>query len=104
MKTKTPVVMAAVGLLLLAGCSKATGEDRSDSVGAGRLPDTTQDATHVDLYRNADGVPTVILFCIGTMRFYSSPSSLGGSSSRTYITPALLRLPEQDAVCGGRPQ
>jgi len=93
------IAVAALGLVLLSGCGKATAEDRSDSVGAGKLPDTTQDATHVDLYRNADGVPTVILFCIGTMRFYSSPSSLGDGSSRTFITPALSRLPEQDAIC-----
>lgn len=100
MNRKTSAVAAAaVGLVLLTGCGKATAQDRVDAVGAGKDPDTTQDATHVDLYRNADGVPTVILFCIGTMRFYSSPSSLGTDSNRTYITPALARLPEQDAVC-----
>lgn len=95
---KKPILACVLAAgLILAGCSKATNEDRGD-VGNGSKPDSTSDATHVDLYRNADGVPTVILFCIGDLRFASTASSLSDGSKS--ITPALLRLPEQDGMCG----
>jgi hypothetical protein len=102
MKKTVSVIALTAAALLLAGCSKATNEDRTGDVGNGSLPDRTLDATHVDLYRNADGVPTVILFCVEDLRFASTASSTtdGGKAN----APSLLRLPEQDAVCTGKPQ
>jgi hypothetical protein len=96
------LALIAVGLigiaivLLLSSCGASAVKDRPDSAG-GKNPDVTAAATKVTVYLNADSVPNVALFCIGDMRF---ASTLSGGDSGKDKSSALLRLPEQDAVCG----
>ena len=95
------LALVAVGLigialvLLLSACGSAV-QDRPDEAG-GTEPDVLAAATKVTVYLNADSVPNVALFCIGEMRF---ASTLSGGDSGKDKSAALLRLPEQDAVCG----
>jgi hypothetical protein len=100
------LALVAVGLigialvLLLSACGSSATSDRPDSAG-GKNPDTTAAATRVTVYLNADDVPNVALFCIGEMRF---ASTLSGGDSGKDKSSALLRLPEQDGVCGAAPR
>lgn len=89
---KLAVVLAA-GILLLAGCSQAT-EDRVG--GNGSSPDETVDATRVVVFRNADSVPNLAMFCADGLRF---ASTLSGGDDGANKASTVIRLPERDSVC-----
>ena len=99
MKTIIRTAIAGAALIALAGCSQAT-QDRPADAG-GKDPDALRAATQVTVYLNADNVPNVALFCIDKMRFASTLS--GGDSGKDKAS-SLLRLPDQDVVCGGKAQ
>lgn len=88
------VLPIVAGLVLLAGCGESVNDDRADTAGGNR-PDAWGNVTFVTAYHNVDGAPTVVLFCTDRLRF-AATLSLNGTTS-----PALLRLPEQDRICGG---
>lgn len=87
--------MVAVGAILAvvvlggaSGCDSVT-DDRT----TGKQPDSMSDTTNVTVYRNADGVPNVAVFCADGLAFAATLSTDGTRS------PQLLRLPERDTRC-----
>ena len=99
------IATVAVGALLLAGCSTATN-DRSS--GGGKNPDSTEDATKVKVFFNANDVPNIALFCIkpndeiGPIAILSTLS--GGDSGKSKAS-AFVHLTELDvSYCGGKPK
>lgn len=99
MKLRYTLPALAIGAVLLTGCATAT-QDRPDSAG-GKEPDSTAAATQVTVYLNADNVPNVAFFCTGAIRWASTLS--GGDSGKDKAS-TLVRIPEQDALCAGKPQ
>lgn len=95
-KTVPALLVAGV---VLTGCSTAT-QDRPDSAG-GKEPDGTAAATQVVVYLNADNVPNVAFFCTGDLRW---ASTLSGGDSGKDKAATLIRIPEQDALCTGKPR
>lgn len=96
---RNKIIAGAIGVfLLLTAESCGPSDDRSGTVGNGTKPDGYLDATNVIVFRNADDVPNVVLFCIGKFRF---ASTLSGSNTESAM---LIRLPEDDVACGGKPQ
>ena len=93
MKRVTTALVAVGIMLAAAGCSAAR-EDRPSEAG-GNQPDSWGDTTKVTVYRNVDKVPNIALFCVGKLRF---ASTLSGDREAGNI----LRLPEQDALCGAQ--
>ena len=89
-------ILAAAALLFLtaASCAAPTN-DRTGPNGA--QPDGYQDAQHVVVYRNADTVPNVAVFCLGAYGWASTlKADSGGAGSGS---PSLVRFPEYDKVC-----
>lgn len=75
-------------------CGSTTG-DRPAEAG-GTQADAYKDAKHVTVYRNADNVPNVATFCIGTLGF---ASTLSGTDAAENKTAVLVRVPELDETC-----
>lgn len=82
--------LAIAGVMLLGGCG-GTEQDRQTP--AGTQPDAYADTTDVTLWRNADNVPNIAIFCAGDLRFAATLSSDGTKQ------PSLVRVPEQDRQC-----
>jgi hypothetical protein len=80
-----------LGCLLLTGCA-ATSADRLPEAG-GPSPDGFADATDVTVWRNADNVPNVAMFCADGLRWAATLSDDGSKS------PVLVRVPEHDSRC-----
>lgn len=95
---KKILIAGAFAVLALAGCGTATADREG---GSGKEPDAMRDATSVTVYRNADSVPNVALFCVGKLRF---ASTLSGSDAGENKAATIIRIPEQDVECGGLPQ
>lgn len=96
--TKKKIAIAALALsftVALVGCSETTG-DRSS--GSGNRADSYSDATHVKVFKNADSVPNVAFFCLGTTGW---ASTLSGSDTGENKAATLVRNPDYDSTCGG---
>jgi hypothetical protein len=90
-RPKIFAALAVAGVVLMGGASCDVAEDRQSA--AGTQPDAYADTTDVTLWRNADGIPNIAIFCAGGMRFAATLSQDGAKQ------PALVRLPEQDRQC-----
>jgi len=91
--------------LLLVGCGAQASQDRGS--GAGKNPDSTQDAFNVKVFLNADNVPNLAIFCVnpgeptGPIAIMSTLSGTGESAKGA----AIQRITELDAsYCGGKPK
>lgn len=93
MTKKTMMAALAAGVLALglAGCGSQPSDDRPNADA-----DAYKDATKVTIWRNADGVPNVAIFCADGLRFAATLSSDGAKQ------PQLVRVPEGDQECAGR--
>lgn len=95
---RTLTVMVVLLGLMLTGCSEADDDRES---GSGKAPDLMTDATHVQVFRNADDVPNVWRGCMDGWAFWGTLSGGDGNAK----PPQLLRAPELDAEwCGGKPR
>jgi len=74
-------------------CAPATDDRQAPN---GTRADFYDDATNVTVYRNADDVPNVATFCLGT---YGWAATLSGGDSGADKTAVLVRFPELDAKC-----
>jgi hypothetical protein len=90
-RTKMFAGLAVAGVVLLGGGSCDVAEDRKSA--AGPKPDAYADTTDVTLWRNADGIPNVAIFCADGLRFAATLSQDGARQ------PSLVRVPEQDRRC-----
>lgn len=88
--TAAGLAVAAFVLLSAESCDPPA-DDRQ--TGNGKAADSYADTTNVTVWRNADQIPNVALFCADGMRFASTLSSDGVKQ------PQLLRIPEQDKQC-----
>ena len=99
---RTLIGLAAV-LVLLVGCSAPATNDRTS--GGGKDADTTLDTWNVTLFRNADKIPNVALFCIHRADPIAVMSSLSGGDTGVNKTASIVPIPKLDAsYCGGRAQ
>lgn len=83
--------------LLLAGCTKDQLGDRGGEENA--PPDKISDVDYIEVFRNADQFPNIARICIEGLAFASTSSGRRGENG--VANPALLRVPEWDAVCAG---
>jgi hypothetical protein len=94
-------VVAGGGILVaglaLAGCSAQLGDRGGDE---GAPPDRVGDVQYVEVFRNADEFPNIARICVEGLAFASTSSGSRGEDS--VAEPALLRIPEWDAVCAQR--
>lgn len=91
--------LAAATALLMPLANECTGQPTGDRQGpAGTQPDGYQDAQHVVVYRNADDVPNVAVFCLGP---HGWASTLSGTDAAENKTAVLVRYPEYDKTCAG---
>jgi hypothetical protein len=93
MKTKLLLGLAALLLIPLQTCSTPTDDRQGPN---GTQPDQYSDATHVTVYRNANNVPNVALFCLGP---YGWASTLSSGDSGANKASALVRFESYDRVC-----
>lgn len=93
MRHRLKSALAAVTLVTLTGCSAAS-QDRS----TGKDPDVIKDATQVTVYLNADDVPNLAFWCTGALRWVGNLNT--GNDRASFIQ----RFPEEDVLCGGKPQ
>ena len=97
---KLLVSLVAV-LALVVGCSEPATNDRTS--GKGKDADITTDAWNVTLYRNADNIPNIALFCIHREDPIAVMSTLSGGDTGINKTANIVPLPKLDAsYCGGR--
>lgn len=81
--------IAVAGVVLLGAQSCDTpSSDREN-----KRADGYADVYDVTIWRNADDVPNVAMFCVDGMRFASTLSADGVKQ------PQLVRIPEQDRRC-----
>jgi hypothetical protein len=85
-------LIAGLSIISLGACGSSTKQSVNQDR-ANVQPDSWGEATNVDAFKNADNVPTLVLFCAGGYRFYATLSSDGAKD------PNLGRLPEQDGIC-----
>lgn len=99
-----PAALGLAAVAILAGCSgpQAT-QDRGS--GGGKNPDSTQDATNVKVFLNANKVPNIAIFCVnpgdghGPMAIMSTLS--GGDTGATKAS-SIMRMPDLDvSYCKG---
>jgi hypothetical protein len=87
-------------LVALIGCGASATDDRK--AGKGSEPDGYGDMTNVIVYRNADSVPNLALWCVGDHAFWST---LSGSDSGENKASQVIRAEDQDVPhCGRKPQ
>jgi hypothetical protein len=89
--------VAASVAVLMTGCSAQLGDRGGDE---GAAPDRIGDVDYVEVFRNAHSFPNIARICVEGMAFASTSSGLRGQHSDA--DPALLRMPEWDAVCAER--
>lgn len=100
MRWRRPLVIAALvascaALTMGAGSSCGTAtDDRTGPNGA--QPDAFQDAQHVVVYRNADNVPNVAVFCLGA---FGWASTLSGTDAGENKSSTLVRFESYDKTC-----
>lgn len=85
-----------IGLTVLEtapSCGQATADRTS---GSGMQADSTKDATHVTVYRNADDVPNVATFCLGK---YGWAATLSGTDAGENKAGTLVRFESLDKEC-----
>ena len=90
---RTLLAAAVLLIPLAADCGTAT-DDRTGPNGT--QPDGYSDATHVVVYRNADNVPNVATFCLGTTGW---ASTLSGGDQGSDKAATLVRFESYDKTC-----
>jgi hypothetical protein len=100
MRASLAMAGAVTALLLpvLNACFGATADRQGPN---GTQPDSYQDATHVRVYRNADQVPNVATFCLGSYGWASTLKNTTSDSASGSAAPSLVRFPELDTTCKG---
>lgn len=100
MKIKSLTAALVGAAVLLVGCGSSATDDRKS--GKGATPDGYKDITNVIVYRNADKVPNLALWCADDHAFWSTLSS-GDSGVNKAST--IIRAEDQDIPhCGRKPQ
>lgn len=89
-KTKTVAGLIVLAFFLLGGASSCDTPNRDRS---NRNADGYHEASNVQVWLNADEVPTLVRFCADGLAWASTLSSDGAK------TPVILRVPERDGVC-----
>lgn len=101
MRRRLIAVIAA--LVVLAGCSAQATDDRGS--GKGKDADITTDAWNVTVFKNANAVPNMALFCINRADPIAILSTLSGGDTGVNKTATFVPMPKLDApYCGGRAQ
>lgn len=89
-------IVASLALCTM-GATSSCGTATDDRTGPnGSQPDGFQDAQHVVVYRNADNVPNVAVFCLGA---YGWASTLSGTDAGENKSSTLVRFESYDKTC-----
>jgi hypothetical protein len=84
--------LAAIAVVLLAGCSSPQLDDSGDTA------ENVSDVTNTEVYRNIDKYPNVERFCVDGLAFAATSSTTKDGTAKA---PVLLRMPEWDlSHCG----